>query len=261
MKTLTLNLSIAATLVGLLSGCGDSSSKPPVPEQSSATTQSEKAPAPAPATAVAAAPEAPKQPATPTPSAAPAPLATPAAAAPASPAADLVSQVAKMAGSQSDKLLASLGGELSDKAKALYQSAGASDALKSGLTSSLESLLGGKDAAAVTGLYDQLKAANLTPEQTQLAKEVGNVASAFVVQRNFSTLDGAQGDVANIVNSLRQGELTASIPSVQKVLQNANLTAPQKDLLSTIADKYAPGLSKTAGSLQQGLQGVKSLGK
>ncbi|HKI70339.1 MAG TPA: hypothetical protein VKA67_12160, partial [Verrucomicrobiae bacterium] len=90
-------------------------------------------------------------------------------------------------------------------------------------------------------------------------KQVGNLTSAYVVQKNFSSLDGAQGDVANIVNSLRDGEISAAVPSIQKVAQNANLTQPQKELIGTLTDKYAPGLKKVAGTLQQGLQDVKSL--
>jgi hypothetical protein len=31
----------------------------------------------------------------------------------------------------------------------------------------------------------------------------------YVVQKNFSSRDGAQGDVATIVNSLRSGKLTS----------------------------------------------------
>jgi hypothetical protein len=34
----------------------------------------------------------------------------------------------------------------------------------------------------------------------------------YVVQENFSSLDGAQGDVATIVNSLRSGKLTSNRP-------------------------------------------------
>jgi hypothetical protein len=93
-----------------------------------------------------------------------------------------------------------------------------------------------------------------------LAKEVGNLASAYVVQKNFASLDGAQGDVATIVSSLRQGQITPALPAMQKVAQNGNLTAPQKQLLGSIADKYAPGVSKAASALSQGLQSIPGLG-
>jgi hypothetical protein len=94
----------------------------------------------------------------------------------------------------------------------------------------------------------------------QLAKDVGNLASAYVVQKNFASLEGAQSDVATIVNSLRQGQITPAIPAIQKVAQNASLTPTQKQLVASIADKYAPGVTKTAGALQQGLHSVPGFG-
>lgn len=90
--------------------------------------------------------------------------------------------------------------------------------------------------------------------------KVGNLASAYVMQKNFATLEGAQSDVATIVNSFRQGQITPAIPALQKVAKNASLTPTQKQLIASIADKYAPGIAKTAGALQQGLQSVPGLG-
>ncbi len=173
--------------------------------------------------------------------------------------ADLTAQFAKAAGTESDKLLGSIGGELSAKVKSLSESLGVNHAVKSQLDSTLQSLLTGQDAAAVGTVFQVAQAANLTPQQLGLAKEVGNLASAFVVQRNFSALDGAQGDVATIVNSLRKGEVASAVPAIQKISQNANLTAPQKQLIGSLADNYAPGLKKAADSLQQGLKGIQAL--
>jgi hypothetical protein len=124
----------------------------------------------------------------------------------------------------------------------------------------LQSLTAGKDSTALGQVFQVAQAAtNLTPQQQQLAKDVGNLASAYVVQKNFSSLDGAQGDVASLVNALRQGNLTAAVPPLQKVAQNAGLTPSQKELVSSLADQYAPGLKKAAGSLQQGLKSLPSL--
>ena len=174
-------------------------------------------------------------------------------------AADLTSQFSKAAAAQSDKLLGSIGGDLVEKAKSLGESLGANDAVKAQLNKTLESLVAGQDADAVSSVFQVVEAANLTPQQVGLAKEVGNLASAYVVQRNFSALDGAQGDVATIVNSLRKGEIATAMPAIQKVSQNANLTGPQKQLIGSLADRYAPGLKKAADSLQQGLKGIQSL--
>lgn len=173
--------------------------------------------------------------------------------------ADLTSQFAKIATAQSDKLLGSVGSDLVDKAKTLGQSLGANAAAKSQLDTALQSLIGGKDPEALNTAFQVAKAADLTPQQQQLAKEVGNLASAYVVQKNFAALEGAKGDVATIVNSLRKGEITAAIPAIQNIAQNANLTPPQKQLISSLADQYAPGLKKATDSLQQGLKGIQNL--
>ncbi|HTH47020.1 MAG TPA: hypothetical protein VMB21_05885 [Candidatus Limnocylindria bacterium] len=173
--------------------------------------------------------------------------------------ASLGTQFTKTASASSDKVLGSLGGDLVSKFTALDQSLGMGSALKSQLTGSLQSLLAGKDSAALGTAFGLSQFAGLTATQKDLAKEAGNLATAFVVQRNFASLDGASGDVATVVNSLRKGELVTAVPAIQKISQNASLTAPQKALIGSIADKYAPGLRKTKDALQQGLQGVKSL--
>ena len=107
--------------------------------------------------------------------------------------------------------------------------------------------------------YQLAKSAVLTPEQIGLAKDVGNVASAYVVQKNFASLAGAQGDVASLVNSLRQGQLTSTLMPLQNIAKNAALTATQKELVSSLADQYAPGLKKAADTLNQGLDTLKKL--
>ena len=173
--------------------------------------------------------------------------------------ANLGTQFTKSASASSDKVLGSLGGDLVSKYTALDQSLGAGSALKSQLTGSLQSLLGGKDSAALGTVFALSQAANLTDAQKNLVAEASNLTTAFVVQRNFAALDGASGDVATIVNSLRKGEVVTAIPAIQKVTQNANLTAPQKALIGSVADKYAPGLRKAKDSLKQGIQGIKSL--
>lgn len=173
---------------------------------------------------------------------------------------DLSAQFAQTAAAQTDKLLGSLGGDLAGKVKSLSQSLGVNDALKSQLDGALQSLTDGKDSTALGQVFQVAQAAtHLTPQQQQLAKEVSNLASAFVVQKNFSSLDGAQGDVAGLVNALRQGNITAAVPPLQKVAQNAGLTPSQKDLIGSLADQYAPGLKKAAGTLQQGLKSLPSL--
>ena len=243
MKNSVQYLLLLAVTVGSLCGCGESKTAPPEsspvtpPAQSAVETKT-----PVKAVVETAAPA----------TATTAPVQTA--------AADLSTQFAQVAAAQTDKLLGSIGGDLAGKVKSLSQSLGVNDALKSQLDGALQSLTDGKDSSALGQVYQVAQAAtNLTPEQQQLAKEVGNLASAFVVQRNFSSLDGAQGDVAGVVNALRQGEITAAIPPLQKVAQNAGLTPSQKELVSSLADQYAPGLKKSASTLQQGFKSLPSL--
>lgn len=102
--------------------------------------------------------------------------------------ADLTAQFAKAAGTESDKLLGSIGGELSAKVKSLSESLGVNHAVKSQLDSTLQSLLTGQDAAAVGTVFQVAQAANLTPQQLGLAKEVGNLASAFATSPRWMAL-------------------------------------------------------------------------
>ncbi len=148
-----------------------------------------------------------------------------------------------------DTQLSGLAGELVGKLQALEAAGGTNSAITSTVDSMLKSLTGGEDSAGLTSALKLATAAKLTPEQVGLAKQVGNLASAYVVQKNFATLDGSQSDVATIVSSLRSGQVTTAIPALQNVAKNASLTDPQKQLLTTIANKYAPGWNKAAGAL------------
>lgn len=237
MKYTFVVLLVPLVAVSLLTGCGKSERvAPSVDDSSASSTAAQPGVAPASAPAVKVAAEAVR-----------------------TVAADLASQFMQKAGAEKDALLGSIAGDLVGKVKSLGAAAGANEAVKAQLDSTLQSLLGGMDAAALGTAFKVVEAAKLTPEQIGLAKEVGNLASAFVVQRNFAALDGAQGDVATIVNSLRKGEVMAAVPAIQKVAQNTHLTVAQKDLMGSLVNQYAPGLKKAADSVQQGLQGIKSL--
>jgi hypothetical protein len=268
MKPLFASFSFLASVAVLLCGCGQS--KPAGSGPTAENPPAAQAEATKPATASpAAAAEPARPPANPpqaaaspeTAGAAPAAAASAAPGAPApAPAADAAAQLVTTAKAQGDTTLASIGSQLADKTKALTQSAGANDTVNTQVDSSMKSLAAGNDVSGLTGLFQAAKGVNLTPQQTQLAKDVGNLASAYVVQKNFSNLPGAQSDVATIVSSLRQGELTPALPALKKVAQNANLTSQQKQLVSSLADHYAPGLTKASGTLQQGLKSLENLG-
>lgn len=60
----------------------------------------------------------------------------------------------------------------------------------------LKSLSAGKDSEALNSAYDLAKSAKLTPQQVDIAKQTGKVASAYVIRKNFSSLQGSKSDVA-----------------------------------------------------------------
>jgi hypothetical protein len=161
----------------------------------------------------------------------------------------LISKFLGQAKAAGDSQLGGLASELTDKIKSFGTSLADNAAVKGKLNDILGSLTGGKDSAALTSVFNLADAAKLTPQQVDLAKQVGNVASAYVVQKNFAKLDGAQGDVATIVSSLRAGKITPAIPAIKNVAGNAHLTDTQKQLISSVADKYAPGWQKAKGAM------------
>jgi hypothetical protein len=166
--------------------------------------------------------------------------------------AGVISKFVDSAKASSDSQLGSIASELTGKVQALATS---SPALKTALESTIKSLTGGMDSGALTSAYNLAKDAKLTPEQLGLAKEVGNLTSAYAVQKNFSSLEGSQSDVANIVSSLRKGNVTEAIPSIKNVAGNAHLTDGQKHLITTVGNKYVPGWEKAKGAMD----GLKKL--
>jgi hypothetical protein len=163
--------------------------------------------------------------------------------------AGLVSKFVDQAKAASDSQLGPIASELTGKIQSLGSALAGNATVKSALDGTLKSLTGGVDADALTSAFKVASAAKLTPEQLGLAKQVGNLASAYVVQKNFTSLTGAQDDVGTIVSSLRGGNVTAAIPAIKNVAGNAHLTDAQKKLITTVADKYAPGWEKAKGAM------------
>jgi hypothetical protein len=163
--------------------------------------------------------------------------------------AGLVSKFLDQAKSASDSQLGVIASELTGKVESLGAAIGTNAAIKSELDGMLRSLTGGMDSDALASAFKVASVAKLTPEQLDLAKQVGNLASAYVVQKNFASLEGAQGDVATIVSSLRGGNVTAAIPPIKNVAANTHLTDGQKQIITTVADKYMPGWQKAKGAM------------
>lgn len=148
-----------------------------------------------------------------------------------------------------DTRLSEVASQLTGKVASLESLLGTNSIIKDKLDSMLTSLTGGQDSSALASAYDLVKGAKPTSQQLNLAKQVGNLASAYVVQKNFASLDGSQSDVATIVKSLSDGKIAAAVPSLKNVASSAKLTDTQKQLITTIADKYAPGWEKAKGAM------------
>lgn len=116
----------------------------------------------------------------------------------------------------------------------------------------------GPQALAV---LQKLGNASLTPAQTQSLKQVGQLASAYLVQDNFAGIAGLEGDVGSLVQALRTGDYTAAIAPLQKLSQSNKLTQGQKDLVLGIADRYAPSVRKAGAAVKQGLDVLNSFKK
>ena len=157
----------------------------------------------------------------------------------ASPITNLLGQL-KSSASGGDSTLKSLGSELDSKVQASHKSLAGKPDTQGQLSGALQSLLGNKGGESLAA-FQKLSQAKLTPEQTKLAEEVGHLGSAYLVHKNLSGLEGSQSDVAQIVGSLRKGKIKQALPAIKKVSQNAKLTPAQKELLTSLADKAAPG--------------------
>lgn len=171
----------------------------------------------------------------------------------------VLSQLTSSSQSSTDSTLKSLGSELAAKSQSLGTSLAANPSTQSQLTGALESLMGNKGGETMAA-FQKLSAAKLTPEQTGLAKQVGQVGSAYLVQKNLGSLEGSQSDVAQIVSSLHKGNYTAALPAIKKVSQNVNITPAQKDLLTSMAGKLMPGAGKLGNSLSGGLNSLPGFG-
>jgi hypothetical protein len=157
--------------------------------------------------------------------------------------------------SAADDQTKSLANELGTKASALSKSLEGNAAAQKQLDTAMNAVLGQNGPAAINALQS-LTAAKLTPEQTRLTKDVYNVGSAYVVKKNFSSLEGSQIEVNQVVAALRKGSATEALPPLKTLGQKATLTQPQKDMVASLTDKYAPGLKKASEGLKS-LPGLK----
>jgi hypothetical protein len=158
-----------------------------------------------------------------------------------------------------DEMLSGLAEELGTHVAKLGESLKTNPELTSQLNSAVQSLLKNNDVDAV-GALNGLSEASLTPSQKSLLKGTYDTAAAYVTDRNFSSLEGFEGEVDQIVSALRGGDYKTAIQPLQKIWGQAELSTKQKELLSGVFDKYAPGWRGAADSLNKGLDAVKGLG-
>lgn len=164
-------------------------------------------------------------------------------------------------GGSTDGLIKNISTDLQGRVSKLATSLGDNATVKEQLNTAVQSLLGNKDIDAISSL-NKLTSAKLTPEQTTLVKDVYNAGAALVTQRNFSSIEGMNTDVAQLANSVWKGNYTEALTPLQKLYSQSTLTAPQKELLGATYDKYMPaGWKDAAGTVQKGLNTLQQFGK
>ena len=127
------------------------------------------------------------------------------------------------------------------------------------LSSAVESLLGNKDIDAVNQ-FNELVASKLTPEQTTLAKDVYNAGAALVTQRNFSSLEALDSDVAKLSTAVWKGDYTGAVQPLQNIYNKGALSDDQKNLLGAVFDDYLPGWKEKADAISEGVGALKKFG-
>lgn len=159
-----------------------------------------------------------------------------------------------------DALLKTISSDLQTRVQTLGSSLASNSTIQQQLNTGVQALLGNKDIDAVKAI-GQVTAAKLTPEQTVLAKDVYNATAAFVTQRNFSSLQGMNSDVAQLSNSVLKGNYTEAMTPLKKIYGSASLTSDQKSLLGATFDQVMPaGWRDAAATLQKGADTLKKIG-
>ena len=174
--------------------------------------------------------------------------------------ASVLTNFLSSANSSGDSELSSLASQLTGKAQALETSAGTNSALSGALNSSLSSLTGGNYSSALTSALGLASTPNLSSGSVGLSKQVGNLATAYIVQKNFSSLAGSETDVTNAVTALASGSISQAVPPIKNIAANTNCTAVQKELIYSVATNYVPGYAKLNGAVSDVKNGLKKFG-
>jgi hypothetical protein len=170
---------------------------------------------------------------------------------------ELLGDLKKTTETATDPELKSLGKDLGAKVGTLNTSLAGNTAAQGQLNSALGGLTGKSSPVTTLSSLQQLSQAKLTPDQTKLAKDVCNTGSAYLVQKHLGNVEGAQGDVANVVGALKKGTPSEALPSLKNIGQNAKLTDAQKGLVESMIKSQVPGLQKGEDLLNK----IPSFGK
>jgi len=173
---------------------------------------------------------------------------------------DLSKKLVENTKTSTDDLMKTISANLETRVTKLGESLKSNETVMNQLNGALQALLNKKDVDAV-GALNNVAAAKLTPEQTTLAKDVYNAGAAYVTQRNFSSLEGMNSDVAKLSTAVLNGNYAEAMPPLQKIYGKSSLTTEQKDLLGSVFDKYLPGWQDKAGVVGKGLDALKKFGQ
>jgi len=169
--------------------------------------------------------------------------------------ADLLGDLKKSSETAADPEVKALGADLGSKVGKLNDSLADNPVAQGQLRNALGGVVGNSSPVGTLSTLQQLSQAKLTADQTKLAKDVYHTGSAYLVQKNLGSVEGAQSDVAQVVSSLRKGSPVEALPALKNISQNAKMTQPQKEFVASLTKSYAPGVQK-AEDLLKGLPGI-----
>ncbi len=136
-------------------------------------------------------------------------------------------------------------GTVISQAKALEQVFAKSPELQNLVKSLMGSVSSGKDGEANKTLGKLMAAANLTPEQLSLLKELRVGLDVLTLKRNFDPKDPAlAGPVGQAVQAIQTRNPAQAFLALTQIAQKANLTPQQKDLIQSLIANYAPAAQK-----------------
>ena len=131
-----------------------------------------------------------------------------------------------------DELLKSLSEKVQAEIADLSASfTGNEPAMKDGKVESVVEAVGsGNDAKALEEMH-KVSEQDLTAAQQKKVDEFKSSVTAFIVQRNFSSVEGGKTEVNRAVQAISEGRTEAGIAELEKLQTKVTLTSEQKELI------------------------------